>query len=1330
MTQRVAPIGGNMAAQATSAVHDDPIGGSTGSITPVAARKQSALQLRRTSSISAALMSSIDRRKRSTRQRSNDPTISEAVGDGTRRARVAPEPGSGGSPKALGKRSSIEVSRDSTASRSKALSEFTIFLKIMDEVAIHYVTLYFINITSSAVITKMEESFTKYYANSQRKLYLRGLAALIAFMIITFSYDYAVLWARMDFNSAIKANISARYINGTKVPKFTVVVGLKLAVVLPLLFLTYSRARKHSYSEDFWLTWICVTVVASYPLVYNKLTNDYGVSWVCMIIMYIYSCTPIRFFPCSVFCFVYLVIYVIVMLAYIPESTDPNTPGPTREHVSTETLYACLFYLLILLPSQSREFAIRVSYMSELMVLLQQEQLKMEEARSKALLNSMLPQSIVNQLQSGRELIADAYSSVTVLFAEVCDFDYYSSKLKPQHVVELLNIIFYKFDKLVDVHLVHKVETIGAVYMVVGGCPDPVENHAERVANLALDMIRCVPDVSDKIARKSWGATVKNLNIRIGINSGSLMAGVVGIRNPRFKLFGDTVNVASRMETTNLPGQIQITEATYLILKDSFFTALRGKVFVKGRGDMNTYFLRGRGNYIIPPPVTAVITAAAPSPPASPPSAALKPALEPASAKAISTTSPSPALRATTVQTTMRTIPVAATPKHHSVGATGISPTARAVSRSLLEIEPSTTSKEDSKEPSCYSAAEPEPVPTVVATTEVPNEPPASSTALALADAAAASSSTTTSGVPRQPRMTILRQPRRQSTHELIKQQNSLVSLMGSGGAPRPSNAMTTLEGSISLASQKASELVTATIATTPAVRENGGTPAVLALEQRRQTISQIRRNSLRHVQSQKRSILRENIFDIVEEAEENGTLDQAANTEIMKLPKGLTRFEVLFRIHGRARTHLSQEAFEFEESYRLENRGRWLRFFRLSVLVFLIVKPFMTMYQTLRLSSTRSFGESHFIFLLNFCAMYPLGVVFLLYTFSPKFVHSEQSTSVLLILVIALTLNAESIAANSLGHAYLSVIALYQCYFANISFLLRVMTGCTIVVIYLLTNLVVAPSLGWNADPEKFRVGRNALYIFIFFGGQAWVVFNSEFKQRINHYREITLNSQKQKLVEEEARITKLLLNLLPETIVHKLKDDPEATIADFFDNVTVLFTDMVNFTAYSSKVSAMELVQFLNDMYTRFDTIAEKEDLYKVEIIGDAYFVVGGCPIVTTNNALAVVTAATDMFAVLPYLRRNCGVPDLNIRIGIHSGPVLAGVVGSKDPRYHLFGETVTIAHSLESSGVPGRIHISEATWSRMNKDTPAHGFKVEYHTLLSIHGYSKKIRTYFVL
>ncbi|KAE9024959.1 hypothetical protein PR001_g11217 [Phytophthora rubi] len=285
---------------------------------------------------------------------------------------------------------------------------------------------------------------------------------------------------------------------------------------------------------------------------------------------------------------------------------------------------------------------------------------------------------------------------------------------------------------------------------------------------------------------------------------------------------------------------------------------------------------------------------------------------------------------------------------------------------------------------------------------------------------------------------------------------------------------------------------------------------------------------------------------------------------------------------------------------------------------------------------------------------MYPVMLAFLLHTFSPTFRSWEQLDSVLVISVVAVILCMESLATNSL--------ALYQCNFANVSFLLRVINGFDILVLYLVANLLIVPCFGWEVIATQLRVCA------------------TRSRQPLPRH-----HAQKQKLVEEETRITKLLLNLLPETIVRKLKEDPQTTIADFFDNV---------------------------------------------EIIGDAYFVVGGCPIVTAYNALAVVTAATDMFAVLPLLRRNCGVPDLNIRIGVHSGPVLVGVVGSKDPRYHLFGETVSIAHFLESSGVPGRIHISESTWASMNKETPGHGFKVEYHTLLSISGSSKKLRTYCVL
>jgi class 3 adenylate cyclase len=150
----------------------------------------------------------------------------------------------------------------------------------------------------------------------------------------------------------------------------------------------------------------------------------------------------------------------------------------------------------------------------------------------------MLPESVVSQLQAGAELIADEYASVTVLFCEVCNFNAISGELHPDQVVELLNMIFSKFDLLVDLHSVHKIETIGAVYLVSGGCPIRMENHAKLIANLALDMLDSMPDLRANINRSfQWASKISNdLNIRIGINTGILMAGVVGIRNPRFKV--------------------------------------------------------------------------------------------------------------------------------------------------------------------------------------------------------------------------------------------------------------------------------------------------------------------------------------------------------------------------------------------------------------------------------------------------------------------------------------------------------------------------------------------------------------------------------------------------------------------------------------------------------------------------------------------------------------------------------------------------------------------------------------------------------------------------
>lgn len=1086
-------------------------------------------------SLSSLALASVPLRRNSMLQVRRSSSISSTIMLGMEKAAVVPSR----APPRAGTRGSVfnsslnstrvaldgavddKRSRESTVARVSAVNEFNLFLKIMDDVAIHTFTLYFVNVRSSAVIDKMEHSFAKYYTNSQHRLYLRCLLILIGFFVSTFAYDYVVLYSDTTLASSISSTAGSKtatndtsdssYVGSSKLSSFYLVLVIKLAVVLPILFLTYFRSRKRPYAENYRLTWLSVTLTAAYPIVYNKLTDDYGVSWVCLVIMYVYSCSSIRFFPCSVFCLLYLLVYVVVVLSYVPDG------GSTRSAIANETLYACLFFLLILLPSQSREFAIRVSYMSELMVLLQQEQLKLEETRSKALLNSMLPESIVVQLQCGRELIADEYAQATVLFAEICDFDFISSRLKPQQVVELLNILFYKFDKLVDVHNVHKVETIGAVYMVVGGCPDPIANHAELVANLVLDMVRCMPEVSAKIARRSWGSMVTDLNIRIGINTGGLMAGVVGIRNPRFKLFGDTVNVASHMETTNLPGQIQITEATHNIIYDKFFTSLRGKVFVKGRGDMNTYFLRGKDAFIVPPPPATAAIKDAPPTGSSPPQRA------PVSG---SGSIASPTRRTSRAPMGVQSIPEAAAPTNATASATPAS----AYGGPPLRNPSATT-------------------PTIA-------------------------SATSAAGMAR--RMSNARHLRRQNTQSssalAASRQATLVNILAIPAGPSHAKTASFLapNGDV-ISGAQASD------------RVNEGSLNAKADQlstQQRGTLTMLKGDSLRQLAA-RRSIFRENIFDIVEDADgtqEHEGLDGAGtiNTTIMQLPKGLTRREMLFRVHtsndsGFAPGEITDEAAAFEESYISNNRVQWLRFVRLSIIFFLILKPFMTLYQTYRLTKCRAFTESWLIFIVNFVAMYPVTVAYLLYTFSPAFRDFEQLASVTVILTMGVVLCVESVAANSLGHAYLSVLALYQCYFANISFLLRVLNGFAILGMYIVANLEIAPMIHSSSStsaPEPFRVGRNALYIFLFFAGQAWVVFHSEFKQRINHFRDITLNSQKQKLVEEEARITKLLLNLLPETIVHKLKEDPEATIADFFDNCTVLFTDMVNFTAYSSKV------------------------------------------------------------------------------------------------------------------------------------------------------------------
>ena len=214
---------------------------------------------------------------------------------------------------------------------------------------------------------------------------------------------------------------------------------------------------------------------------------------------------------------------------------------------------------------------------------LAQEALKFQQEQSEKLLLNILPKPIAERLKAKQSTIADSFADVSVLFADIVGFTELSARMSPTELVKRLNVIFSHFDQLAEKYGVEKIKTIGDAYMVVGGLPMPRDDHAEAIAQMALGM-------QAKIA-KLCADTGEKLAIRVGINSGPVVAGVIGVSKFTYDLWGDTVNVAARMEATGNAGRIQVTDVTYELLKDKYLFERRGVIQVKGKGNMMTYWL-------------------------------------------------------------------------------------------------------------------------------------------------------------------------------------------------------------------------------------------------------------------------------------------------------------------------------------------------------------------------------------------------------------------------------------------------------------------------------------------------------------------------------------------------------------------------------------------------------------------------------------------------------------------------------------------------------------------------------------------------------------------
>ncbi len=217
---------------------------------------------------------------------------------------------------------------------------------------------------------------------------------------------------------------------------------------------------------------------------------------------------------------------------------------------------------------------------------LQTRIIERERAKSEGLLLNILPEEIARILKEQNGTIAHSFEEASILFADIVDFTPLSEQMSATQTVELLNEMFSCFDSLVEKYGLEKIRTMGDCYMVASGVPRPRPDHAWVLADLALDM-RCSASALPKLADN-------RLQLRIGINSGPVVAGVIGHKKFQYDVWGSAVNIASRMEAQGVPGKIQVTQSTYEMVREDFICESRGSVVIKGIGEMDTWFLVDR----------------------------------------------------------------------------------------------------------------------------------------------------------------------------------------------------------------------------------------------------------------------------------------------------------------------------------------------------------------------------------------------------------------------------------------------------------------------------------------------------------------------------------------------------------------------------------------------------------------------------------------------------------------------------------------------------------------------------------------------------------------
>jgi class 3 adenylate cyclase len=347
-----------------------------------------------------------------------------------------------------------------------------------------------------------------------------------------------------------------------------------------------------------------IVVVLSFYKKYSTLTHNliafcnFAAGCICIYVA-VYLIKDITFLCAGIICisfFCYFIIRVrfkpsfVITLSYaaIAQVCVITSGHFSNYQIFTSSSGIWLGFFIATMAGYFFERTNRSIFIQNKVIKEQKEALVNEQHKSEKLLLNILPKEIADKLKDKEGIIAESFESVSVLFADIVNFTTMSSALTAEEVVDLLNEIFSLFDVLVEKHGCEKIKTIGDAYMAVSGVPVRDENHAQKSVALAMDMLKELRHFNEVKGIKT--------SIRIGINSGPVVAGVIGRKKFLYHLWGDTVNTASRMESYGVPDRIQITNSTRLFIHQNYIVEPRGAIDVKGKGKMNTFFILQAAN--------------------------------------------------------------------------------------------------------------------------------------------------------------------------------------------------------------------------------------------------------------------------------------------------------------------------------------------------------------------------------------------------------------------------------------------------------------------------------------------------------------------------------------------------------------------------------------------------------------------------------------------------------------------------------------------------------------------------------------------------------------